>query len=135
MAEYRAKKGLIKAPGVGSGGNQRGKSNHQYKHGGYIHETLRHAIKTQRRFCERCNKDLIEATHYQWVIHHKDHNHSNNPEDGSNWELLCKRCHQIEHECYTAFSKAQRPSREGVGEMEVPEAHGSVNPLTDDDMV
>ena len=30
-------------------------------------------------------------------MHHKDHNHDNNPPDGSNWELLCLYCHDNEH--------------------------------------
>ncbi len=31
-------------------------------------------------------------------MHHRDHNHNNNPPDGSNWELLCIYCHDHEHE-------------------------------------
>ena len=27
----------------------------------------------------------------------QDHNHDNNPLDGSNWELLCLYCHDNEH--------------------------------------
>ena len=30
-------------------------------------------------------------------MHHKDHDHGNNPPDGSNWELLCLYCHENEH--------------------------------------
>jgi hypothetical protein len=30
-------------------------------------------------------------------VHHIDHNHDNNPPDGSNWELLCIYCHDHEH--------------------------------------
>jgi uncharacterized metal-binding protein YceD (DUF177 family) len=30
-------------------------------------------------------------------VHHRDHNHDNNPPDGSNWELLCIYCHDNEH--------------------------------------
>jgi hypothetical protein len=30
-------------------------------------------------------------------VHHVDHNHDNNPDDGSNWELLCLYCHDEEH--------------------------------------
>ena len=33
-------------------------------------------------------------------MHHKDHNHNNNPPDGSNWELLCVYCHDNEHSRY-----------------------------------
>jgi hypothetical protein len=31
-------------------------------------------------------------------VHHRDHNHDNNPADGSNWELLCLYCHDNEHQ-------------------------------------
>ena len=31
------------------------------------------------------------------TVHHRDHNHDNNPPDGSNWELLCIYCHDNEH--------------------------------------
>jgi len=32
------------------------------------------------------------------TVHHRDHNHDNNPPDGSNWELLCLYCHDNEHQ-------------------------------------
>jgi 5-methylcytosine-specific restriction endonuclease McrA len=35
------------------------------------------------------------------VGHHKDHNSHNNVIE--NLVLLCKQCHQIEHECWKAF--------------------------------
>ncbi|EEQ14734.1 HNH endonuclease domain protein [Yersinia frederiksenii ATCC 33641] len=35
------------------------------------------------------------------TVHHIDHDHSNNPEDGSNWEMLCLFCHDHEHSKYT----------------------------------
>jgi hypothetical protein len=31
------------------------------------------------------------------TVHHRDHDHDNNPPDGSNWELLCLYCHDNEH--------------------------------------
>ena len=34
------------------------------------------------------------------TVHHRDHNHDNNPVDGSNWELLCVYCHDNEHSRY-----------------------------------
>ncbi len=34
------------------------------------------------------------------TVHHRDHNHDNNPPDGSNWELLCLYCHDNEHQRY-----------------------------------
>jgi hypothetical protein len=38
------------------------------------------------------NANLQELT-----VHHKNHNHDDNPADGSNWELLCLYCHDNEH--------------------------------------
>ena len=32
------------------------------------------------------------------TVHHRDHNHDNNPPDSSNWELLCVYCHDNEHQ-------------------------------------
>lgn len=103
--EYRRRQG--KQVGIGSGGTTgSGKDNHMYKHGLGVLMSKRHTIKTEQRFCGHCGKDLIDATHYQWVIHHKDHDKFNNPEDGSNWILLCKRCHQVEHRCWKALEGA-----------------------------
>lgn len=104
---------LIRAknPGVGKGGAPlKGEDNPNYKHGKYVFETLRNEIKDNIRYCQRCTDDLINADRYHWVVHHKDHNHWNHSLD--NLELLCKRCHQIEHECHKAFSKRATTSRE-----------------------
>ena len=100
---YRIRKGLIEKPGVGKGGNvKRGELHHSFKSGiGCNFQNVRREIKDRKRFCERCNKDLLEVTRYEWCLHHIDHDRSNNIE--SNFELLCKRCHQIEHECHKAF--------------------------------
>lgn len=57
----------------------------------------RRQIKDERRYCERCSKDLLNAEPWQWCTHHRDHNRTNNVD--SNFELLCKRCHQLEHDC------------------------------------
>jgi hypothetical protein len=48
---------------------------------------------------------LISVGKYEWVVHHRDHDRSNNVDE--NFELLCKRCHQIEHECHKAFEGAE----------------------------
>lgn len=47
--------------------------------------------------CERCGKDLRDASPHHRVVHHRDHDRRNNSKD--NFELLCKRCHQLEHNC------------------------------------
>lgn len=48
----------------------------------------------------RFTPTLIEAC--PWVcgeltVHHHNHNHSDNPLDGGNWELSCVCCHDNEH--------------------------------------
>lgn len=34
---------------------------------------------------------------HELTVHHRNHNHDDNPADGSNWELLCVYCHDNEH--------------------------------------
>ena len=92
-------------PGVGKGGRVgSGKDNPAYKNGIGVFQNERTTIKNERRFCERCDKDLKYVSRYYWCIHHKDHDRTNN--DPTNWELLCKRCHQIEHNCIAALEGA-----------------------------
>ena len=45
----------------------------------------------------RCTREFTRENVRQLTVHHKDHNHDNNPSDGSNWELLCLYCHDNEH--------------------------------------
>ncbi len=47
--------------------------------------------------CGLCGRDFAGAKLRELTVHHKDHNHDNNPPDGSNWELLCLYCHDNEH--------------------------------------
>ena len=49
-------------------------------------------VEAQRYRDQFSGKRLRELT-----VHHKDHNHDNNPPDGNNWELLCLYCHENEH--------------------------------------
>ena len=48
--------------------------------------------------CGRCARTFTRENLYELTVHHRDHNHDNNPEDGSNWELLCLYCHDNEHQ-------------------------------------
>lgn len=96
--------GQLKKPGSGKGGNPyRGKDHPSYKHGWYVADRLRVEVKEERRYCERCDEDLKDVSRWHWVVHHKDNDHYNNAIE--NLELLCKRCHQVEHECHKAFDK------------------------------
>ena len=47
--------------------------------------------------CGRCAREFDRGNVVQLTVHHRDHNHDNNPPDGSNWELLCVYCHDNEH--------------------------------------
>ena len=55
------------------------------------------ALKLFPHICGRCGRDFAGADLRELTVHHKDHNHSNNPPDGGNWELLCVYCHDQEH--------------------------------------
>lgn len=48
--------------------------------------------------CGRCSREFTRANLHELTVHHKDHNHDNNPPDGSNWENLCLYCHDNEHQ-------------------------------------
>lgn len=75
------------------GYNQSGANNNNWKSGaqsGYYDRFLKES-------CERCGSSQ------NLLIHHRDRNRYNN--DSVNLETLCKRCHQIEHECWKNFTK------------------------------
>ena len=56
------------------------------------------ALKLFPHVCASCGREFKGARLKELTVHHKDHNHDNNPPDGSNWELLCLYCHDHEHE-------------------------------------
>jgi len=58
------------------------------------------ALKLYPPLCARCGREFAGKRMKELTVHHKDHNHENNPPDGSNWELLCLYCHDHEHEKY-----------------------------------
>jgi 5-methylcytosine-specific restriction endonuclease McrA len=55
------------------------------------------ALKLFPHVCGRCTRDFSGKSLRELTVHHKDHNHDNNPPNGSNWELLCLYCHEHEH--------------------------------------
>jgi hypothetical protein len=55
------------------------------------------ALKLYPWICGRCTREFTRANLSELTVHHRDHNHDNNPSDGSNWELLCLYCHDEEH--------------------------------------
>ena len=56
------------------------------------------ALKIYPWICGRCGREFTRANVRELTVHHRDHNHDNNPADGSNWELLCLYCHDNEHQ-------------------------------------
>jgi hypothetical protein len=59
------------------------------------------ALKMYPWVCGRCSREFNRENLRELTVHHRDHNHDNNPQDGSNWELLCLYCHDNEHSRYT----------------------------------
>ena len=55
------------------------------------------ALKLFPHVCGRCTREFEGKNLRELTVHHKDHNHDNNPSDGRNWELLCLYCHDHEH--------------------------------------
>lgn len=55
------------------------------------------ALKLYPWICGRCAREFTHKNLRELTVHHVDHNHGNNPSDGSNWELLCVYCHDEEH--------------------------------------
>ena len=56
------------------------------------------ALKLYPWICGRCEREFTRENLHELTVHHRDHNHGNNPSDGSNWELLCLYCHDNEHQ-------------------------------------
>jgi len=56
------------------------------------------ALKLYPWVCGRCGREFTHANLRELTVHHRDHDHDNNPSDGSNWELLCLYCHDNEHQ-------------------------------------
>ena len=55
------------------------------------------ALKLYPWICGRCAREFNRENLTELTVHHRDHDHDNNPADGSNWELLCVYCHDNEH--------------------------------------
>jgi HNH endonuclease len=75
------------------------------------------ALKLFPKICGRCGREFSGKRLRELTVHHKDHDHNNNPPDGSNWELLCIYCHENEHarnqvaDAYATESGGQSPDK------------------------
>jgi 5-methylcytosine-specific restriction endonuclease McrA len=74
------------------------------------------ALKIYPWVCGRCAREFTHANLHMLTVHHRDHNHDNNPPEGSNWELLCIYCHENEHARYTDQAGRQEPAAGGTAD-------------------
>ena len=62
------------------------------------------ALKMYPWVCGRCAREFTRANLRELTVHHRNHDHDDNPPDGSNWELLCVYCHDNEDKPAAATS-------------------------------
>lgn len=93
-----------------------------------VHSSHQERAKTYREralklfpwICGHCGREFEGKRLRELTVHHKDHNHDNNPPDGSNWELLCIYCHDNEHsrdqvaDAYTDVPFDRSPEKGGT---------------------
>jgi len=77
------------------------------------------ALKLYPWVCGRCSREFTRANLQELTVHHRDHNHDNNPPDGSNWELLCLYCHDNEHARYLDGEATASPADAGKRDQQV----------------
>jgi hypothetical protein len=87
-----SEKSRLEAGGTGEVVNQ-ARRNREMREKGYRER----ALKLFPWVCGHCGREFSGKKLRELTVHHKDHNHDNNPPDGSNWELLCVYCHDNEH--------------------------------------
>ncbi len=82
------------------------------------------ALKLFPWICGRCGREFSGKKLRELTVHHKDHDHDNNPPDGSNWELLCIYCHDMEHARFLDEDEG-----EAAGSGRDPESSSSFRPF------
>jgi hypothetical protein len=82
------------------------------------------ALKMYPWVCGRCAREFTRANVQELTVHHRNHNHDDNPADGSNWELLCVYCHDNEHSRHIDHAA-------GGGGAEAAAAPATGNPFAD----
>lgn len=81
------------------------------------------ALKLFPWICGRCAREFTRENVHELTVHHRDHDHDNNPPDGSNWELLCIYCHDNEH--------ARQLDASAAAEKAAPGARATHKPFSD----
>ncbi|MBK9130159.1 MAG: HNH nuclease family protein [Gammaproteobacteria bacterium] len=83
------------------------------------------ALKMYPHVCGRCGRAFEGKGLSELTVHHRDHNHDNNPPDGSNWELLCLYCHDNEHQRQLEAQRGNTSTRNAKG------TNATFNPFAD----
>jgi 5-methylcytosine-specific restriction endonuclease McrA len=108
-------KGILNGKGSGSATGFE-KANHMYSHGRSVFRRwAQERLKELSYCCERCGNKIDASVRGTWAGHHKDHNSTNNVRE--NLEVLCKRCHQVEHKCWQALQGVTTISKESTQEI------------------
>jgi 5-methylcytosine-specific restriction endonuclease McrA len=79
--------------------------------------------------CGHCGRTFTRENLHELTVHHKDHNHDNNPPDGSNWENLCLYCHDNEHQRFAHLVRGEGFTL--VAEKKKPATHNPFASLKD----
>ena len=82
------------------------------------------AMKMYPWICGRCQREFTRANLSELTVHHRNHDHDYNPEDGSNWELLCLFCHDNEHQRYI-----ENNSQDSASSNSIKKSQASHNPF------
>ena len=83
------------------------------------------ALKLLPHVCASCGREFSGKRLRELTVHHIDHDFRNNPNDGSNWMLLCLYCHDNEHETHSQNARSSKPVT--VGEAAPPVANPFAN--------
>jgi hypothetical protein len=78
------------------------------------------ALKLYPWICGRCAREFDHSNVHELTVHHKNHDHDQNPPDGSNWELLCLYCHDNEHQRFLEQHDALRDTDRAAGATQTP---------------
>lgn len=84
------------------------------------------ALKMYPWICGRCQREFTRSNLSELTVHHRNHNHDDNPPDGSNWELLCIYCHDNEHQ--RQLENAGKPTPPDSGDQS---SHATYHPFAD----
>jgi hypothetical protein len=89
------------------------------------------ALKLLPHICAHCGREFEGRRLRELTVHHKDVDPTNNPPDGSNWELLCLYCHDHEHGRDAAAEAAARAGDAPSTKRETPGLHQPFGGLAD----